>query len=86
MSKPADRKWGNLQGTMDRAFSAFGNSSILLGIGTFTLLFGILQIFGNTDNPRGIFYATILMTFLLVIFAEVLPKTYSINKPTRTAI
>ena len=26
------------------------------------------------------------MTFLLVLFAEVLPKTYSINKPTRTAI
>ena len=34
----------------------------------------------------GIFYATLLMTFLLVIFAEVLPKTYSIKKPTRTAI
>ena len=40
------------------------------------------EIFGIT----GIFYATLLMTFLLVIFAEVLPKTYSINKPTRTAI
>ena len=40
------------------------------------------DIFGIT----GIFYATLLMTFLLVIFAEVLPKTYSINKPTRTAI
>jgi len=26
------------------------------------------------------------MTFILVIFAEVLPKTYSINKPTRTAL
>ena len=26
------------------------------------------------------------MTFVLVIFAEVLPKTYSINKPTRTAL
>ena len=26
------------------------------------------------------------MTFLLVIFAEVLPKTYSINKPTRTGL
>ena len=26
------------------------------------------------------------MTILLVIFAEVLPKTYSINKPTRTVL
>jgi len=34
----------------------------------------------------GIFYSTVLMTFILVIFAEVLPKTYSINKPTRTAL
>ena len=34
----------------------------------------------------GIFYSTLLMTFVLVIFAEVLPKTYSINKPTRTAL
>ncbi len=34
----------------------------------------------------GIFYATLTMTVVLVIFAEVLPKTYSINKPTRTAL
>jgi Mg2+/Co2+ transporter CorB len=40
------------------------------------------DLFGVT----GIFYATLLMTFLLVIFAEVLPKTYAINKPTRTAL
>ena len=40
------------------------------------------DLFGVT----GIFYATLLMTFLLVIFAEVLPKTFAINKPTRTAL
>jgi len=40
------------------------------------------DLFGVT----GIFYATLLMTFLLVIFAEVLPKTYAINKPTRTGL
>ena len=40
------------------------------------------DVFGVT----GILYSTILMTFLLVIFAEVLPKTYAINKPTRTAL
>ena len=42
----------------------------------------LYDIFGFS----GIFYATILMTIILVIFAEVLPKTYSINKPTRTAL
>ena len=42
----------------------------------------LYDIFG----PSGILYATLIMTILLVIFAEVLPKTYSINKPTRTAL
>ena len=42
--------------------------------------------FVNLFGVTGIFYATLLMTFLLVIFAEVLPKTYAINKPTRTAL
>ena len=35
---------------------------------------------------KGILYATLFMTVIIVIFAEVLPKTYSINKPTRTAL
>ena len=34
----------------------------------------------------GILYATILMTTLIVIFAEVIPKIYSINRPNRTAL
>ena len=34
----------------------------------------------------GIFYATLIMTILIVIFAEILPKTYSLNKPTRTSL
>ena len=40
------------------------------------------DLFGAT----GIFYATLLMTILIVIFAEVLPKTYALNKPTRTTL
>ncbi len=35
---------------------------------------------------KGILYSTLLMTVILVIFAEVLPKTYAINKPTRTSL
>jgi len=42
--------------------------------------------FYNLLGVTGIFYSTLLMTLLLVIFAEVLPKTYAINKPTRTAL
>ena len=37
-------------------------------------------------GASGILYATILMTTLIVIFAEVLPKIYSINRPIRTAL
>lgn len=42
----------------------------------------LYDIFGVT----GVLYATILMTTLIVIFAEVLPKIYSINRPNRTAL
>tara|TARA_Y100000590_G_scaffold464598_1_gene634436 strand:- start:4751 stop:6007 length:1257 start_codon:yes stop_codon:yes gene_type:complete len=40
----------------------------------------------NLFGTSGIFYATILMTILIVIFAEVLPKIYSINRPNRTSL
>jgi Mg2+/Co2+ transporter CorB len=40
----------------------------------------------NLFGTSGILYATILMTTLIVVFAEVLPKIYSINKPNRTAL
>ena len=40
----------------------------------------------NLFGASGIFYATILMTTLIVMFAEVLPKIYSINRPNRTAL
>ena len=42
----------------------------------------LYDIFGVT----GIFYATLIMTVLIVIFAEILPKTYSLNRPTRTSL
>jgi Mg2+/Co2+ transporter CorB len=63
-------------------------SSLLLSNNLVNILASSLAtaFFYNLFGVTGIFYATILMTFLLVIFAEVLPKTYAINKPTRTAL
>ena len=63
-------------------------SSLLLSNNLVNILASALAtaFFYDLFGITGIFYATILMTFLLVLFAEVLPKTYSINKPTRTAI
>ena len=63
-------------------------SSLLLSNNLVNILASSLAtaFFYDLFGLTGIFYATLLMTFLLVLFAEVLPKTYSINKPTRTAV
>ena len=63
-------------------------SSLLLSNNLVNILASSLAtaFFYNLFGVTGIFYATLLMTLLLVIFAEVLPKTYAINKPTRTAL
>ena len=42
--------------------------------------------FYDLFGVEGIFYATLIMTVVIVIFAEVLPKTYALNKPNRTAL
>jgi len=62
--------------------------SILLGnnlvnIGASALATGLLvEFFGNT----GIVYATLGMTLLVLIFAEVLPKTYAIHNPIKVSL
>ena len=63
-------------------------SSLLLSNNLVNILASSLAtaFFYDLFGVTGIFYATLLMTFLLVIFAEVLPKTYALNKPTRTAL
>lgn len=42
----------------------------------------LIQIFGDT----GVVYATIVMTALVLIFSEVLPKTYAIHHPDSMAM
>ncbi len=63
-------------------------SSLLLSNNLVNILASALAtaFFYDLFGITGIFYATLLMTVILVIFAEVFPKTYSINKPTRTAL
>ena len=63
-------------------------SSLLLSNNLVNILASSLAtaFFYDLFGVTGIFYATLLMTFLLVIFAEVLPKTYAIYKPTRSAL
>ena len=63
-------------------------SSLLLSNNLVNILASSLAtaFFYDLFGLTGIFYATLLMTFLLVIFAEVLPKTYAINKTNRTEL
>ncbi|WP_370153946.1 HlyC/CorC family transporter [Ferrovibrio sp.] len=63
-------------------------SSILLGNNAVNILASalatnlLIALFGNA----GVVYATIAMTLLVLIFGEVMPKTYAINKPERVAL
>ena len=68
---------------MDNVISSLLLSNNLVNILASSLATVVLyDLFGVT----GIFYATMIMTIIIVIFAEILPKTYSLSKPTRTSL
>jgi Mg2+/Co2+ transporter CorB len=72
-----------LMATRERLLGAilFGNN--LTNITASTLATGVLlEIFGKT----GILYATLVMTVLIFVVAEVLPKTAAFNMPDRMAL
>src|SRR5271163_1426533 len=72
-----------LMATRERLLGAilFGNN--LTNIAASTLATGVLlEIFGKT----GIIYATLVMTVLIFVVAEVLPKTAAFNAPDRMAL
>jgi len=63
-------------------------SSLLLSNNLVNILASSLAtaFFYDIFGIKGILYSTLLMTIILVLFAEVLPKTYAIKKPNRTAL
>src|SRR6185437_5806146 len=58
-----------------------GNNAV--NIAASSLATGILLVW---FGPAGIVYATIVMTAVIVIFSEVLPKTAAFNAPDRIAL
>ena len=62
--------------------------AILIGNNLVNILASALatSIFLTLFGPSGVFYATAVMTVLVVIFSEVLPKTYAIYNPEKTAL
>ena len=59
----------------------FGNN--LVNILAASLATGLMISFFGEE---GVLWATIVMTFLVLVFAEVLPKTYAISNPDRMAL
>src|SRR6201993_980456 len=67
----------------ERLIGALLLGNNIANIGASALATGILTAwFGEV----GVLYATAVMTVLVVIFAEVLPKTIAINAPDRVAL
>ncbi len=62
--------------------------TILVGNNLVNILASTLSasLFITWFGDAGIVYATLMMTALVVIFAEVLPKTYAINNADRTVL
>ncbi|MGY8959735.1 MAG: CNNM domain-containing protein, partial [Alphaproteobacteria bacterium] len=62
--------------------------AILLGNNLVNILGSALAtyLFINAFGDAGVFYATVTMTLVIVIFAEVLPKTYAIVNANRSAL
>lgn len=63
-------------------------SAILVGNNLVNILASSLatSLFLSAFGSAGVAYATIAMTILVVIFAEVLPKTFAITRPDETAL
>jgi len=59
----------------------FGNNAV--NIAASSLATGVLL---NWFGDVGVIYATVVMTVLIVVFAEVLPKTAAFNAPDRVAL
>ncbi|MEE8212989.1 MAG: CNNM domain-containing protein, partial [Alphaproteobacteria bacterium] len=62
--------------------------SILIGNNLVNILASVLatSLLIELNGEAGVIYATVIMTVLIVIFAEVLPKTYAITNADRMAL
>src|SRR3981081_1762382 len=77
-------------GIVNRLFEARERliGALLLGNNAVNILASSLatSVFLVWFGDVGVLYATIVMTVLVVVFAEVLPKTVAVNDPDRIAL
>ena len=58
-----------------------GNNIVNIGVSAFTTSV-LVAVFGD----EGVIYATIVMSLLVIVFAEVLPKTLAITSPDKVSL
>lgn len=81
-SKRADAI-GRLLDNKEQLIGALLLGNNLVNILASSLMAGLML---SLFNEAGIFYATLVMTLLILIFAEVMPKTYAITDPETAAL
>ncbi|NOZ41876.1 MAG: HlyC/CorC family transporter [Alphaproteobacteria bacterium] len=86
MAKKGNRRAGLVEQLIDNSEKLIG--AILLGNNLVNILASALAtaFFIRLFGEIGVVYATFVMTLLILIFAEVLPKTYAISNPERVAL
>jgi Mg2+/Co2+ transporter CorB len=72
-----------LMQTRERLLGAILTGNNIVNIAAASLATGLLL---NLVGDVGVLYATMIMTVLVVVFTEVLPKTFAINAPDRVAL
>lgn len=86
LEKTGDRRAGAVSRLLQRRDRLIGG--LLLGNNLVNILASalatgaLIELFGDA----GVFYATAIMTALVLVFAEVLPKTYAFSSPDKVAL
>jgi Mg2+/Co2+ transporter CorB len=85
LASEGDRRAAMVKGLLEQQERLLG--ALLLGNNLFNILATALaaDLLINLTGEAGVAYATLIMTALVVIFAEVLPKTYAIRNPEQMA-
>lgn len=80
---PRARRVNKLRERQDEVLASILLGNNLVNIVASSIATGVLiSLFGDA----GVAYAAIVMTVLVVVFAEVLPKTIAVNRPVRTIL
>ena len=85
LASEGDRRAAMVKGLLEQQERLLG--ALLLGNNLFNILATALaaDVLIHLAGEAGVAYATLIMTALVVIFAEVLPKTYAIRNPEQMA-